>query len=96
MASVCCSTRVAATNNNQHSVRFWCSQVRARCVSFAVVYLGCVFVHAAPHRNVVKNYYCKIKHVSIAFVVSFVIEIVANLDPVWYHVVVSRLRKNKH
>jgi hypothetical protein len=66
-------------------VRFWCSQVRARCVSlFAVVYLfidGCVFVHAAPHRNVVrKNYYCEIKQVSIAFVVSFVIEIVANLE----------------
>jgi hypothetical protein len=35
----------------------------------------------APHRNVVrKNYYCEIKQVSIAFVVSFVIEIVANLE----------------
>jgi hypothetical protein len=38
-ASVCCRTRIAATNNNQRPVRFWCSQVRARCVSFAVVYL---------------------------------------------------------
>jgi hypothetical protein len=27
-----------------------------------------------------KNYYCEIKQVSIAFVVSFVIEIVANLE----------------